>query len=210
MPGPRGAASSSASRTSCSPSAIIRSIPAHVSLFRLDAAGKPQGEPATLKLPQPDGLTRLPNQPTGLAFHTTRPLLYVWQDVVLPRTPQNQYAPLLPAEEAALNEIDHLLIYRLEGRQAAPCWSRSVRGIENLALATARPHGSVCVDPTAERLYVPNLRADLKNLKNKGVIAGSYVLDAEGLPVIGKDVPKRRQAAARRPPTTRRRRLQRP
>jgi hypothetical protein len=160
-----------------------RNAPVHVSLFRLDASGNIQGEPATIKLPRPSTLARLPNTPTGLAFHPTRPLLYVWQDVELPRTPQNTYAPLLPVEEAALPELEHLFIYRLEAGKP----TLLVSLCRSPDFVWGRPQGSVCVDPAGERLYVPNLRGDLKNPKVNGTIAGSYALDAEGLPVIGKE-----------------------
>jgi hypothetical protein len=155
----------------------------HISLFRLDASGNIQGEPATIKLPRPTALARLPNNPTGLAFHPTRPLLYVWQDVVLPRLPTNQFAPLLPVEETALEDIEHLLIYRLEGGQPRLL----VTLCRGPAFGHGRAQGSVCVDQTGERLYVPNLRGDRKNPKVMGCIVGSYVLDGEGMPVIGKE-----------------------
>jgi hypothetical protein len=168
---------------------------AHVSLFRLDASGNVQGEPVTIKLPRPDTLPRLPNTTTGLAFHPTRPLLYVWQDIVLPRTPQNQLAPLLPVEEAALPEFDHLFIYRLNDGQ--PRLLVSLCRLPEFAYG--RPQGSLCVDQTGERLYVPNLRGDQKNPKVFGCICGSYVLDSEGLPVIGKEPEEERP---NRPPDT--------
>ena len=51
----------------------------HVSLFRLDAEGKPtDAPPMTITLPRPDSLNAHPNFPLSLAFHPAFGLLYVW------------------------------------------------------------------------------------------------------------------------------------
>lgn len=157
---------------------------ANISLYKIDAAGAVQGEPTAIQLTVPASLARMPVTPAGICFHPTKPLLYVWQDVVLPRTPTNEFAPLQPAEVAGLNEIDHLLIFKLEPAPAPP--RLLVAMCRGLAFGHGRPQGSVCVDAPGERLYIPNLRGDMKNLKVMGCICGSYVLDAVGMPVIGK------------------------
>src|SRR4029079_6416741 len=84
-----------------------------VSLRKLDAAGTP-GDAVLLKLPKPDGLAKYPNYATGLAFHPTLPLLYVWQDVEMPKDERKIPQPLSAADNAAMNEFDHLLIYNLD------------------------------------------------------------------------------------------------
>src|SRR5262249_25494873 len=54
---------------------------ARVSLYALDARGKPAGAPVVLKLPRPATLAKREAYPLSLAFPPSLPLLYVWQDV---------------------------------------------------------------------------------------------------------------------------------
>jgi hypothetical protein len=143
---------------------------AHVSLFRLDAKGKPVGGvPTTFLLPAPVALAKHFNYPLSLAFHPKLPLLYVWQDIEFPVN-----TPALPA--ASLKDLDHLLIYSLE--KAAPELILSLgRGPE---FAYGKTAGDVAVDPVGKFLYVPNL-GDVKDATV--VRVGRFDLDADGLPV---------------------------
>ncbi len=155
---------------------------AHVSLFRLENDGKPADQPIALKLPRPDGLARFGNEPLSLAFHPKLPLLYVWQDFVIPRDPQKENAPipLTEAELAAAPLFDHLLVFNVEKEQpellVAMC-----RGVEYVY---NHPHGTVSVDPAAIRLYIPNLRG---HPRSRQALVGSFVLEADGLPLLGKE-----------------------
>ncbi len=144
---------------------------AHVSLFRLDAQGKPGAAPAaTLKLPSPPALAKMPNYPLALAFHPKLPILYVWQDLVVPAT------PVLPP--ATFKDFDHLLIYALDKPKPELLLSLC-RGPE---YAYGKLGGAVAVDATGRHLYVPSLQ-DPKI--NNAPLAGRFVLDADGLPVLG-------------------------
>jgi hypothetical protein len=157
----------------------------HVSLFRLDAQGKPAAAVATLlTIPHPAAVARNPNSPVSLVFHPKLPLLYVWQDIQLPPN-----APPLPA--ATVKDLDHLLIYSLE--KPAPELILSLcRGPE---FAHGKTLGSVAVDSAGKRLFIPNLQ-DPKNAA--AVMLGAYDLDADGLPVWSdRSVPKGAAKAAR-------------
>jgi hypothetical protein len=150
---------------------------AQVSICRLDGAGKP-GEPYLLKLPRPDALAKLPAYVSGLAIHPKLPLLYIWQDLEIPKDSNRAPIALGSAETAAITDFDHLLIYSIEkdkpdlvvGMCRAPVFVHD------------RAVGSVAVDDAGERLYVPNV--DPK-AKHHGATIGSYVLHPDGIPVVG-------------------------
>ena len=151
---------------------------AQVSLRKLDAAGTP-GDAVLLKLPKPAGLAKYPSFATGLSFHPTLPLLYIWQDVEMPKDERKIPQPLSAADNAAMNEFDHLLIYSLD--KAVP---ELVVGLCRAPdFSFSRPIGSVTIDAAGERLYVPNVSADHKPA---GTTIGSYVTWADGLPVVAQ------------------------
>jgi hypothetical protein len=154
-----------------------RHTDAQVSLRKLDATGTP-GEPVLLKLPKPAGLAKYPNYATGLAFHPTLPLLYVWQDVEMPKDERKIPQPLSAPDNAAMNEFDHLLIYNLE----KPVPELLVGLCRAPEFSFSRPIGSIAIDAAGERLYVPNVTADHKPA---GTTMASYVLWADGMPVVG-------------------------
>jgi hypothetical protein len=152
---------------------------AHVSLFRLDAKGKPiGGVPTTFKLPAlPAAFAKHPNYALSLAFHPKLPLLYVWQDIEFPVN-----TPALPV--ATVKDLDHLLIYSLV--KATPELVLSLgRGPE---FAYGKTAGDVAVEPAGKYLYVPNLG----DAKDPAVVkVGRFDLDADGLPVWSdKTAPK--------------------
>jgi hypothetical protein len=148
---------------------------AHVSLFKLDAQGKPAaGAPVVIKLPSPAALARFPNYPLSLAFHPQLPLLYVWQDI--------ESATQAPAviNEPGHQEFDHLVIYNVAGAQPVQVRSQA-RGADF-------PHGllagAVAVDAANARLYLPNVhQPGMKPEMMYGTTA--YLeLGADGLPLL--------------------------
>lgn len=153
-------------------------VDGQVSLRKLDAAGAP-GDALLLKLPKPAGLAKYPNYATGLSFHPTLPLLYVWQDVEMPKDERKIPQSLSAADNAAMNEFDHLLIYSLE-KPVPELLAGLCRAPE---FSYSRPAGCVTVDAAGERLYVPNVTTDHKPA---GTTIGSYVLWADGMPVVGQ------------------------
>lgn len=153
-------------------------VDAQVSLRKLDAAGTP-GEPVLLKLPKPAGLAKYPSYATGLAFHPTQPLLYVWQDVEMPKDERRIPQPLSAPDNAAMNEFDHLLIYNLE----KPVPELLVGLCRAPDFSFARPVGCVAVDATGERLYVPNVSVERRPAETT---IASYVLWADGMAVVGQ------------------------
>ena len=151
---------------------------AQITLFPVDDLGKIAGTPVFLKLPKPTTLAQREVYPLSLVFHPSLPLLYVWQDVqALPGDPP-------PASDPAWKDFDHLLIYAVD-RVAPELLVSLCRGSLFHTGATA---GSVCVDVTGGKLYVPNLRFGEKNPAESGGV-GWFSLDADGLPVEGNDEP---------------------
>lgn len=150
---------------------------AQVSLHRLDA-GK-AGEPVRLKLPKPAGLAKYPTYATGLAFHPTLPLLYIWQDIEFPKDERKFPMPLSPADAAAAREFDHLLIYNVE----KPTPELLVGLARAPEFVYSRPVGSVAIDAAGERLYVPNYL--VPDVKTGESTVASYVLWADGMPLVG-------------------------
>jgi hypothetical protein len=159
---------------------------AQMSVFRLDAQGKPAGAPAVVKLPKPAALAARETYPLSLMFHPSLPLLYVWQDVeALKGDP-------LPPVDPAWNDLDHLLIYALDG--PAPQLLLSLcRGPQ---FQTGNVAGSLCLDVADGRLYVPNLRFGANNPPDKGGGVGWFALAGDGLPVAGDDEPAQAEPPA--------------
>jgi hypothetical protein len=153
---------------------------AQLSLFRLDAAGKPADKPVVVKLPKPATLAQRDTYPLSLAFHPTLPLLYVWQDV------EGLKGDPVPPADPAWKDFDHLLIYAVDG--AAPELLLSLcRGDR---FHTGNLAGSLHLDLPHGRLFVPNLRFGMKN-PPEGAAVGWFSLDGDGLPVAGDDEPAR-------------------
>jgi len=143
----------------------------HLAVFRLDASGKPVGEPARLSLPKPAVLTKQVNYPLGLLFHPRLPVLYVWQDITAP--PQNQQE-----KHAAFTnwlEFDHLLIYAVK--------PGGLELVETAARGTGfhcgLGGGTVGLDAAGKTLFLPNSIG--ATYDEAGI--GYYALDAQGLPV---------------------------
>src|SRR5438067_8199058 len=120
---------------------------AQLSLFRLDAQGKPADKPIVVKLPKPATLAQRDTYPLSLAFHPTLPLLYVWQEV------EGLKGDPVPPDEPAWKEFDHLLIYSLE--KAPELLVALCRGP---LFHTGNAAGSLGLDGGNGLLYIPNLR----------------------------------------------------
>lgn len=153
---------------------------AQVSLYALDAAGKPTGAPVVLKLPKPATLAPRQAYPLSLAFHPNLPLLYVWQDVeALAGDP-------VPRTDPAWKDFDHLLVYAVDG--VAPELLLSLcRGPR---FHTGCIAGSVHPDAAGGKLYVPNMRFGPKNPPDSSAV-GWFSLDGDGLPVAAAEEPKK-------------------
>jgi hypothetical protein len=163
---------------------------AHVSLYRLGADGRPSGSPVAMKLPRPPSLARYANYPLGLAFHPKLPLLYVWQDVALPKDARGVPLPVAAADRAGWEQFDHLLIYGLEkGRPEL-----LVSLCRGEAFAHGLPDGSLGLGAKGGRLYVPNVR--VPKAASGQTVVGCYDLDAKGLPATAdrKAIPPRHVA----------------
>jgi len=120
---------------------------ARLSLFRLNAKGKPAGAPLVVKLPKPAILAARDTYPLSLAFHPTLPLLYVWQEV------EGLKGDPVPPDEPAWKDFDHLLIYSLE--KAPELLVALCRGP---LFHTGNVAGSLGLDVGNGLLYIPNLR----------------------------------------------------
>jgi hypothetical protein len=166
-----------------------------LSLFRLDAAGKPAAAPVVVKLPKPATLAARECYPLSMMFHPSLPLLYVWQEV------EGLKGDPVPPIDPAWKDLDHLLIYAVDG--AAPELLLSLcRGPQ---FHTGQIAGTLCVDAANGKLYVPNLRFGDKNPPASGGV-GWFNLGGDGLPVAGDDEPAKAEptvaaakAAADRP-----------
>jgi hypothetical protein len=156
---------------------------AQFSLFRLDAAGKPTGAAVVVKLPKPASVAAREAYPLSIAFHPSLPLLYVWQDVeALKGDP-------VPPSDPAWKDLDHLLIYAVDG--AAPELLLSL--CRGPLFHTGLGVGSICVDAVNGRLYVPNLRFGDKNPPTSAGV-GWFSLAGDGLPVAGDEEPAKAEA----------------
>jgi hypothetical protein len=142
-----------------------------VSLFRLDDKGKPAAQAVSLTLPRPATLAKHKNYPLALVIHPKRPLLVVWQDIEFPQN----------GDRTAFKDFDHLLLYRLDGKEPALVQSFA-RGDDFILGATG---GSLAFDAAQTRLYVPNLRMTATTPGNHTSV-GWFPLDAEGMPVAAK------------------------
>jgi len=145
---------------------------AQVSLFRLDRDGTlAAGEPIPLKLASPTALASFPNYPLSLAFHPKLPLLYVWQDVALPKR--------LQEDEPALQEFDHLHIYSLAGPEPVLVQSQARGSV----FADGMSAGTIAVDADSERLYLPNVRQPGAKPHSMYGTCAYLELDGDGLPL---------------------------
>ncbi|HKB36538.1 MAG TPA: hypothetical protein VKD72_08800, partial [Gemmataceae bacterium] len=166
---------------------------ARLSLFRLDAQGRPTGAPIVVKLPKPAGLATRDTYPLSLAFHPSLPLLYVWQEV------EGLKGDPVPPDEPAWKDLDHLLIYAIDKEPEL-----LVGLCRGQLFHTGTVAGSLGLDVANGRLYVPNLRFGKKNPPEGGAV-GWFNLGGDGLPVDGDTVPEKVEpvVAAAKAATTR-------
>lgn len=149
---------------------------AQVSLFRLDAQGKPAGAPVVIKLPRSAFLDKRSCFVFSLLFHPKLPLLYAWQDAEFP--PGG-----VSADDPALKDFDHLFVITLDG--PAPQLALSLARGPRFAIGGRA--GSLALDAQATRLYVPNLLHDRGADLTSGI--GWFHLAPDGLPIDGDDEP---------------------
>ena len=155
---------------------------ARLSLFRLDAQGKPTGAPVVVKLPKPAALATRDTYPLSLAFHPSLPLLYVWQEV------EGLKGDPVPPDEPAWKDFDHLLIYAIDKEPEL-----LVTLCRGQPFHTGNVAGSLGLDVANGLLYVPNLRFGKKNPPEGGAV-GWFHLGGDGLPVEGDTVPDKVEA----------------
>ncbi|MEQ2008763.1 MAG: hypothetical protein ABMA26_18440 [Limisphaerales bacterium] len=143
----------------------------HLAVFRLDANGKPTGEPTRLSLSKPAVLAKQTNYPLGLLFHPRLAVLYVWQDITAP--PQDQQE-----KHAAFTnwlEFDHLLIYAVK-----PTGLELVEtAAHGVGFHCGLSGGTVGLDAAGKTLFLPN---SVGATWDEAGIA-YYALDEQGLPV---------------------------
>jgi hypothetical protein len=146
----------------------------HVSLFRLDAEGKPtDAPPMTITLPRPDSLAAHPNYPLSLAFHPAFGLLYVWQDIDGPKREE-------PADPERYKEFDHLLIYSVDGAEPKLLEAYGRGGGYGYGYTL----GSIALNADATRLYLPNIHHAAVTGKVLVCGVGCFFLDLDGLPLL--------------------------
>lgn len=153
---------------------------AQVSLFPLDAQGKPAGSAVVVKLPKPATLAARETYPLSLTFHPGLPLLYVWQDV------EGLKGDPVPPTDPAWKDFDHLLVYAVD--KAAPELLLSL--CRGTSYHTGCVAGSVHPDVAGGKLYVPNMRFGPKNPPESAAV-GWFSIDGDGLPVAGDEEPKK-------------------
>lgn len=149
----------------------------HVSLFRLDAEGTAADKAIPLKLPRSEVLKERANFPVSLAFHPQLPLLYVWQDI--------EPAKMATGEDPAVKELDHLLIYNIEG-QVPELLLALARGPE---FALGQTAGSLALDRAGRRLFLPNVCTKAPGAAAITPAVGVLPLDFLGLPLLGEKGP---------------------
>lgn len=153
---------------------------AQVALVPLDEQGKVRaGEAARATLPLPLALQNFQQYVLALAFHPSKPLLYVWRDA---RGPQKDHPPV----DVVYNELDHLLIYSVEGGKL----SLLRTGAHGRDYAFGVSMGALTVDAANGRLYVPSAQVknpDPKEREGFFAAAGYVQLDAGGLPAADGD-----------------------
>jgi hypothetical protein len=174
----------------------------HISLYRLNSDGLlDAAPPRQITLPVPDGAGEVRNFALAMAAHPKLPLLYVWQDMVVPEP-----ARPLPKAEAAAAEaklltdgFEHLHVYDLS--------SAEPRHVQSFATGPGYHRGAragaIAFDLEAERLFVPNLRRvgpTGEGMPSIGFFklddAGRIVDDSEGEVAVGATATKAKDDGA--------------
>jgi len=141
-----------------------------LSLTPLDDRGVPRsGAPLRLVLPRPEKLAAHRNYASGVAFHPTLPILYVWQDVRGSPGGDRRTDP-------AYTDFEHLLIFEIKAGEPRPLRALA-RGAH---FAYNQPTGLIGVTPRGDRLFLPNLREPASNQPCVGAIE----LDPAGVPMM--------------------------
>ena len=139
-----------------------------VTLCKLNAQGAPTGAPVYFPLSPPAAVGQRNMRPTGMAFHPTRPLLYLWQDLDVKK-------PDAALAKSIQNSLEHLLVLRIAPNTLTQVFSGAV----GTFFAFGQAHGRIAIEPEGRRLFIPNMRAPGKG----NAAIGCYDLDSEGLPM---------------------------
>jgi hypothetical protein len=146
-----------------------------ISLFRLDDKGEVVGERIGINLPKPAALAARLNTPLCLAFHPKLPLLYAWQDLMVPREGE-------PKDDPANDGFHHLAIYDISSAEPKLIESHGT----GEGFARRNEAGSIAVSPDGSRIFVPNLGR--KNARGDYLPAiGYFRLNEKGLPIDEDD-----------------------
>ncbi|MFW6038871.1 MAG: hypothetical protein ACOC9P_00150 [bacterium] len=106
-----------------------------------------------------------------VAAHPTRPLIYLWQDIVVT---EDASPP-----ERARDAVDHLIVFDLSGAEP----KRVLEAARGTSYALGNDAGTLTVDQEHGRLFLPNLRC--RNDADEYVPAIGYtMLDDDGLPAL--------------------------
>ena len=150
---------------------------AQLLLMQLDGEGKiREGEPAKIILPLPLALQGFQHYVHALAFHPAKPLLYVWRDA------RGEGRKDHPAVDVVFNELDHLLIYSIEGGKLS-LLKTAAHGRD---YSFGVQMGSLAVDAKNGRLYVSNTQVKNRESKDPDLYQdapGYLQLDDAGMPV---------------------------
>ena len=149
---------------------------AQLSLFRVDAEGKPAGAAVVVKLPRPATLADRNAFPMSVVCHPTLPLLYVWQEV--------EMAKGNPPTDPAWADFDHLHIYALD----TPVPELLLSHCRGIRFQTGTVSGALGLDVSHGRLYVPNVRFGEMNPPDSWGV-GWFNLAGDGLPIEIDDEP---------------------
>lgn len=139
-----------------------------VTLYKLNPQGVPVGAPVYSPLSSPAAAGQRNMRPTGMAFHPTRPLLYLWQDLDVKKTD----AALAKSIQTSL---EHLLVLKIAPNTVTQVFSGAVGTL----FAFGQAHARIAIEPEGRRLFMPNMRAP----GNGNPAIGYYDLDSEGLPM---------------------------
>ncbi len=146
----------------------------HLAVFRLDAEGRPTGEPTWIALPKPEVMEKHVTYPLGLLFHPRLPLLYVWQDVTVFAPSKTPPKPGQVPDLTAFAEFDHLLTFSYKDGELELVQT----GASGVGFHCGLNAGTIGLDYGEKNLFVPNAQGETYD--EAGI--GFYALDDEGIP----------------------------
>ena len=143
-------------------------------VFALDAQGQlTAADPLVVKLPAPASLAEFFTYPLSLVTHPTRPVLYVWQEVVGQRRREQ------PDDEVVYRDFDHLQVYEMDGGALRHVGSHARGDTYDWGNAA----GSMALDAANHRLYLPNVQHVDSKGRQTSALAYAH-LDPQDLPLL--------------------------